>query len=242
MNRVVVMAILCAAAGCTADTSYGFFILRNQVITEDCVIPSGTGQDYRGFGRLDVTDPIPGTDLANIGYVFAPAVVNGASVVSGMPNQHTLFLRGADVELRSDGSAMSTGLISALAGRNLASRTQHFSGAIMAGQTVGVGYPLIDGEQTQAIADVIDSGVDVTVIAHTKVFGTIDGGDATSDPFDFPITVCLGCLVENLGPCASITMTQTIHTGGKCNLLQDALLDCCTLGSGAVQCPAQKPQ
>src|SRR5215470_7781906 len=122
MNRVVVMAILCAAAGCTADSSYGFFILRNQVITEDCVIPSGSGSDYRGFGRLDVTDPIPGTDLANIGYVFSPAVVNGATVVAGSPNQHTLFLQGADVELRSDGSAMSNGLLSALSGRNLANR------------------------------------------------------------------------------------------------------------------------
>src|SRR5262249_49962991 len=157
-------------------------------------------------------------------------------------NLHTLFLQGADVELRSDGSAMSNGLVNALNGRHLDTRTQHFSGSITAGSTVGVGYPLIDSEQTQAISDVIDEGVDVTVIAHTRVFGTLDGGDATSDPFDYPITLCRGCLVEDLGPCSSVTKDTTIHTGGKCNLLQDALLDCCDLASGGVQCPAHKPQ
>jgi hypothetical protein len=242
MNRVVVMAIICAVAGCTSDSSYSFFILRDQVIQPECMIPPGTGMDYRGFGRLDVTNPIPGSDLVNVGYVFAPAVVNGAVVSSGMPNVHTLLLGGADVELRSDGSTMSTSLVGALNGRNLANRTQHFSGAIPAGATAGVGYPLIDAEQTSAISDVIDQGQDIQIIAHTSIFGKIDGGDRTSDPFDFPISVCKGCLIEDLGPCSALSKTATIHKGGQCNPLQDSLLSCCTTDAGGAQCPAVVPQ
>jgi hypothetical protein len=240
MKRLgVVFAILCA--GCT-DTTYGVFILRNQVIGADCTVPAGNGTDYRGFGRLDVTNPIPGTSLENIGYVFAPAVVNGAMPNSAMPNVHTLFMGGADVELRSDGSAQSNALIGALAARpeRLNKRKQVFSGAIAAGATAGVGYPIIDAEQASAIADVIDTGQDVQVIAHTTIFGTVDGSSITSDPFDFPVAVCKGCLVEELGPCAGLTTSTTIHKGGQCNLLQDSLLSCCTTATGQT-CPAVLP-
>jgi hypothetical protein len=241
MNRLGVglLAIGCAAAGCT-DTSYGVFILRNQIIGADCTVPSGTGTDYRGFGRLDVTNPIPGSNLENTGYIFAPAVVNGSTPNNSMPNVHTLFLNGADVELRADGSMASNALLGALRGRNLDKRTQHFSGSIAAGATAGVGYPLIDAEQTAAIADVLDDFQQVSVVAHTKIFGTLDGTSVTSDPFDYPITVCKGCLVEDLGPCANLTMATTIHKGGACNPLQDALLDCCTQ-DGAAVCPAVIP-
>src|SRR5262249_50759616 len=144
-----------------------------------------------------------------------------------MPNAHSFIFHGADVTLRSDGSAASTALIAQLNARNLIKRTQYVSGTIPAGGTTGIGWPLIDFEQTVAIGDAITEEDFIQVIAHSAVFGTVDGGNITSDPFDFPVTVCKGCLIEDLGPCATLSSSVTIHKGGVCNKLQDSLFSCC---------------
>jgi hypothetical protein len=240
MNRLGVVFVI-LTAGCT-DTTESVFILRNQIIAADCTAPGGGGGvTGRTAGTLDVTNPLPGSQLANPGYIFAPAVVNGTSSVAGNPNLHTVFLQGANVELKSNGSQQSAAVIAALTGRGLVKRTQRFSATIQAGGTAGVPYPLIDADQTDALGDVLDGGQVAQVIAHTTVFGTIDGSSITSDPFDYPIEVCKGCRVIELGACADLTMGTMIHTGGNCNILQDGLLDCCTK-NGAEVCPAVIPK
>jgi hypothetical protein len=238
MNRGVLLTALLAAgvlAGCT-DTQYNVYILRNQVLTDGCTVsPSVT--DFVSFGQLDVTDPIPGSNLVNTGYLLAAAVQNGTTGNVNDPNLHIFFAMGADVELRSNGSTGSDSVIAALGVRDLVNRTQYFAGSIPAGGVAGMGIPIIDSEQTEAIGEIIGTQV-VQIIARSKVFGTIDGNSVTGDPFDFPVTVCKGCLFQDLGACSVVSMSDMMFsTGGTCNKLQDSLLDCCELDGGALQCP-----
>jgi hypothetical protein len=240
MNRLLVglVALICVA-GCT-DTNYSIYIIRNQVIGDDCVIPAGDSMEYVAFGRLDVTDPIPGSQFVNTGYLFSPALQNGATMSRTMASAHTFFMGGADVELRSTGSMDSSTLISALSARNLAARTQLFAGSIPAEGKAGVGFPVIDAEQTAAIGDFLGTGDITEVVAHVTVFGDMDGTKVTSSPFDYPVSVCKGCLVEQLGPCASLSSSTTIHKGSPCGGLQDGLLSCCSTDTG-LMCPAVAP-
>jgi hypothetical protein len=239
MNRLGVVFVV-LTAGCT-DASHSVYILRNQVLAADCSAPSGMGGPSRNGGTLDVTNPIPGSQLENPGYIFAPLIVNGTA--ANAPNVHTLFLSGANVELKSNGTPQSNAVIGALAGRSLNKRTQRFAAAITAGTSSGVPYPLIDADQTAAMSDALDGGQVAEVLAYTTVYGTLDGSDVTSDPFGpYPIDVCKGCRIEELGPCADLTKDSTIHMGGNCNLLQDALLSCCTSSTNTEVCPAVVPK
>jgi hypothetical protein len=240
MNRGVGLTALLAAgmlAGCT-DTNYTVYILRNQVLADGCKVAT-SGTDFVSFGELDVTDPVPGSNLVNTGYLLAAAVQNGTAPDSNDTNLHIFFAMGADVELRSNGSSGSDAVIAALGVRSLLSRTLYFGGSIPPGGTAGMGFPIIDEEQTLALGDILGTQV-VQVIARSKIFGIIDGNDVTGSPFDFPVTVCKGCLVADLGSCSVVSMSsQMFNAGGTCNKLQDALLDCCELDGGGLQCPPQ---
>src|SRR5262249_16977903 len=142
-------------------------------------------------------------------------------------NLHIFFAMGADVDLRSNGSSGSDSVIAALGARNLVSRTQFFSGSIPPGGLAGLGIPIIDADQTLALGDILGTQV-VQIIARSKVFGTIDGNSITGNPFDFPVTVCKGCLWTSLGACSSLQgSTMMFHSGGQCNKLQDELLAWC---------------
>jgi len=239
MNRLAVPLLWLTAAAVLAsctDSNTTVYILRNQVLTSGCLIPNGSGTDFVGFGELDVTEPIPGTNFANPGYILAAAVQNGTTSNATLPNAHIFYAMGADVELRSNGSSASEALVTALSVRDLANRTQHFAASIPPGSTAGVGFPIIDLEQTEALNQILGGQI-VQIIARSKMFGTIDGNSITADPYDFPVTVCLGCLVNDLGLCSSLSKTATFSSGGECNKIQDSVLDCCTTDTGATQCP-----
>lgn len=242
MNRreVALLALGAIGVGSCSDTNYTIYILRNQKAEPDCVIPPGDAKEFIGFGLLDVTPIVPGTtNRGNIGYIFAPAVRNGTVANKDTPDLHTFFVAGADVILRSNGTAAADQLVAALRSRGtrLDARTQYFSGAISAGGTIGLGFPLIDAEQTLAIAESIGNDEEIQLIAHATIFGKMDDRTVTSDPFDYPITVCRGCLIDELGSCRGLSATN-IGTGGVCNPLQDRILGCCDRSTGAKACPA----
>jgi hypothetical protein len=64
---------------------------------------------------------------------------------------------------------------------------------------------------------------------------TNNGASMTSDPFNYPLQVCSGCLIGNEGPCPF--KSQPTNLGNPCNPAQDQVVDCCTL-NGALICPA----
>jgi hypothetical protein len=66
------------------------------------------------------------------------------------------------------------------------------------------------------------------------VFGHTTTRDIESDPFDYPVSVCAGCLVANVRACPYTTAPTNL--GNECNVAQDTPVDCCTVG-GDLICP-----
>jgi hypothetical protein len=221
-------------SGCTVDQNNALIILQNQIPDEECVVPATQGATFRPSGTLDVAVRPDGT--SNSGYLFTPLVRSGLTAGQSV-NQHIVFLGGADVELRSTGSESSDALVAALETAGLSKRTFLTSGSIPPGGSAGLAFVAIDGEQTAAMAAHLGAGAATTIYARVTVFGTVDEGDIVSSPFDYPITICDGCLVRNVGSCSTIPPDSELGQGGTCGLLQDGVLTCCNTGSGT-RCPA----
>jgi hypothetical protein len=68
-----------------------------------------------------------------------------------------------------------------------------------------------------------------------QALGTTNSGRSMqSDPFDFPVEVCAGCLVGHVASCPySVAAT---NPGNPCNPAQDVTVDCCT-DNGVLTCP-----
>ena len=75
----------------------------------------------------------------------------------------------------------------------------------------------------------------LTVKLTIQALGTTNNGSKmTSDPFSYPVSVCAGCLVENVASCP--LATAPANRGNPCNPAQDDPIDCC-LDSGTLICP-----
>jgi hypothetical protein len=241
MNRLAVALVAALSGACVADNTT-IYILQNQVIGANCTVSGDIHAVGLTEGRLDVTEPVPGFGFPNPGYTFGPVVVNSAVAPTTMPNLHIVFLNGGDVELRAGPSTRSQDIINSLVAANDNKRTVRFSASVTPGGSAGVPYDIIDGEQTQRINGLIGETESIQLIAHTTVFGTIDGGDIVSAPFDYPVTVCKGCLWGSLGPCSAIPKGTAISKGGPCNPIQDVGLTCCADPTDNLICPAVAPQ
>jgi hypothetical protein len=223
--------------GCTVKDNVAFLILQNQVPEENCVIPAGLSETYRGHGFLDVQS-LPG-GFVNPGYLFTPVAQNGATMSDIDPNDNVIVLEGADIELQADSTTASEALLATLAAADLDARTQRFSGACQPESTCSMSFPVIDAEQAAAIAGTLGGTEQITILARVTVFGRIDGSDIVSNPFTYPITLCNGCGIENVGSCDNVTSSTPVSEGGECNPLQDGSLTCCNVTGGGVRCPAR---
>ena len=81
--------------------------------------------------------------------------------------------------------------------------------------------------------DVGVSATSMLVNIRVRVFGSTNTQDIESDPFDFPVYVCGGCLIANVQPCP---YTSPPATRQQCNIAQDNSVDCCSL-NGELVCP-----
>ena len=243
LRRLALACLVMSGAGCTDD--YSVVFLNNVAPGADCVIsPSAT--KVVASGQLDVTSPLPDGTL-NPGYVLTPIVQSsllGTDVTNknaGNPAAHTATIQGADVELRSSGTTLSNRVVTALSSAGLVSRRQLFTALVQPGSKAALAFPVIDAEQTANLSLVLGSTEITIVIAHATLFGTIEGSDFKSTAMDYPITICNGCAVRELGDCATIPTNITPSTGGICSPLQDAAMDCCAT-SGITICPAVVPK
>jgi hypothetical protein len=131
--------------------------------------------------------------------------------------------------------------VATLAAAGLDKREVRVGGSIPPGETAAVAFEAIDFEQVDTMSQLLGDEL-VTVVAKVQVFGKRDDSDIESLPFEYPITVCRGCLLMDAGPCAMLDPMASLPTGGNCNPLQDQNLACCTLASGTAKCPATMPK
>jgi hypothetical protein len=221
----VVPGLLLGAAACTKndETVFPLSALALKDTGGFCTTDTpGPAATFTSMGILDVGH-IPGTP-----YLFAPDLGNGTAASTEMPDAHIAYVQGVDTEIIPVNDPASQALVNALDAAGYKLRTQHFSVAIPPAGFSGPIFTLIDGDQSIAILAALRNAINpVQIIVRMQPYGVIDDGPFSGVPFTFPITVCNGCLFEDLGDCTQYPMDFTGSPGGACNALQDAVLQCC---------------
>jgi hypothetical protein len=194
---------------------------------------SDTGSLFRPVGTLDVNSPS--------GYLFFPLVQNVTERVGGDPSARLLSVQGADVELVFQQGVFPDALPADIAANS--KLTHAFSGSIAAGDITAFAFEVVASNMITAINDNVslepDGSQTFTLTAKVTVFGEMDGRTVDSEEFEYPITVCDGCLKFNIGACEGLDPAFPIAPGFPCvNHYQDEVVHCCTTSGGIELCPA----
>lgn len=229
-----ILSSLCAAtlvAGFAACAQDGgdktILITNNQAAPVDmCLLmPIETGP-FRSSGTFDV--------LAPGGYLMLPQIKNLASSNGGtLTANRTFFAEGFRIALSSP-NAETQAAIAAISNYSI---PKGFT--VPPDDSLFVSsLQLLPANVISAIAGTVTGNNRVSITAKVELVGKAGGDQVTSNSFDFPIEICRGCLVRDLGPCDMLdsTFMPTVK-GNSCNPGQDEPVQCCTAGGGSV-CPA----
>lgn len=238
MIRLAAIASLLALIACADNRSV--IIVRNIEPSDSCMVsPTTDVSVLRGF--LDVTPVLPNGQF-NSGYVMTPEIRNPTAAPSvtptrpGNPSGHIFFIQGIDIQVLAGPDAASETAVTALQAAGLANRTIRLGGSIEPSSTAALAFEVIDAQMLDALQGAVT--IPAQVVVRIVAFGEMDGSDLESQSFDYPITLCDGCLIFNLGPCAGLPEGVTIPSGGTCGPVQDGALACCQRDSGQTICPA----
>ena len=235
------VALLVLGVGCApADADGSIQIVTNQATVEMCPpapTQPGNGVLQNGLGFIDTN--------ANFGYVFTPLVVNQASTQNGQfdSSQRRVQLAGANVTIEfQDPGAVPGGIVDSLDSSGLLAASRRFTGSIEPDDGVlSVAFELWSPELHATMLGQLGNAR-VDLLATVQLFGTMAGGDVRSQEFDYPITICDGCLVNNLGNCVDLAGMELGVGGGACQALQDGgPATCCTTGDGTLVCDGIAP-
>ncbi len=194
LTRLVLLSFSVSAFGCAADGGSSMIILHNvapEVMDEGATCTfSATSDEFVSAGMLDLETPQD--------YTFAPAIRGGLQADPNTPTNRHIVLRGADVILKSAPSARSQMAIDSIGIDNLR-RTVITSGTIEPGDDsrVVIFLSLIDADQARLLSNNAFLDEATQIIARVQVFGEVDGNDVESDFFEYPITLCRDCVLDN---------------------------------------------
>lgn len=218
-----------------------FVIVQNQVpLNGTCAIPAEVSNAYRGSGELDVRLVQSG---ATVGYAVFPVMKNNLEPSEGSADLNRIKVQAFDVDVGLPEDTVSGPLFDLFARlENERPDLLHYSIPFSASVSSG-------GGNTSASVDALPADLAreirgtsylsttafayLTTTIHAR--GKTDGNrSVTSDAFVYPIRVCDGCLIASVSPCP-VTTTPN-YLGNACNVAQDDLVDCCSVGTGLV-CP-----
>jgi hypothetical protein len=214
-----------------------FEILNDQVPSAaaggGCTIPVDA-TIYEGAGVLDLAI----RSSVDAAYLFFPLIQNnlpGAKSGAQDPNQIQMSGFNVDITTLSGTSAATN---SVLDGNPLAHFQTSWSGGVSSGggqvSAIVKAFPVALAEQLLNQGGVANDP-SATLNLRIQVLGTTNvGTEMQSDPFNFPLEVCVGCLVANVEACPF--SSAPANPGNACNPAQDAPVDCCTQ-DGALICP-----
>jgi hypothetical protein len=238
--------LACTVAACGRVPGQ-FEILQNQAPTAGTCEITTDRTVYRGSGTLDLALVSPGQESA---YVLFPLVINNLpGATAGGPDGNEIDIHSFAIDINTTKQSYLPPKVQDLF--NTLNQTPgssdyallHYSqpwavtvssGGGLAATSVNA-FPVALAQRVLATGDVNGSSASMTVNAHVRVFGSTTTQDMESDPFDYPINVCNGCLVRNVLPCPYTS--APVLTGNVCNLSQDEPVDCCSL-NGNLVCPA----
>jgi hypothetical protein len=230
MSRLVHLLPICLLGACVSGGDETVVILQNQYPAAGCMVPSTATGQFIGSGIIDTA--------TSQGYVFTPLVQNySTSDGTTADRSHIAFVTGVDVDLSFTDTAvqgMCTG------NPNPCSYEVPYAAMIAPGGDSGMAFEIVSASLVHSLASHLTSPDQrELILADVAMVGTLNNGDFTSNKFRFPVEVCNGCTINDLGACSTVSASfQTKNLGGACNLYQDLPLDCCTDASGGEVCPA----
>ena len=215
-----------------------FQILNDQVPVADtgggCTVPVNATL-YEGNGRLDLAVVRSDADSA---YLFFPLIENNLpSSDNGAQDPNQIQLSGFNIDITPlSGTTQATNTV--LAGNPSAHFQTAWSGGVKSGggqiNAIVEAFPVALATQLFNEGGV-SSNPTATLNLRIQALGTTTTGtQMQSDPFNFPLEVCVGCLVAHVQACPYATAPA--NPGNACNPAQDAPVDCCTQ-AGLLICP-----
>jgi hypothetical protein len=211
-----------------------FEIVNNQVPLPGCAI--GVNETiYQGSGILDVSLVRAGASSAF--YVF-PLLKNNLSGSSGSVDTNKIVMQSfaVDISVLSAGDDELRGLVEDAPAVDLHYKTP-WSGSISSGgglvSAAVSAFPVSLANRLKG-SPLLGVSPSLLVNLQIRAFGHTTVQDIESDPFNYPVEVCSGCLVANVQPCPYTTAPA--NPGNECNVAQDAPVDCCMSGNDLI-CP-----
>jgi hypothetical protein len=240
------LLLACTLAACGRVPGQ-FEILQNQAPTAGTCEITTDRMVYRGEGTLDLALVSAGQEAA---YFLFPLVINNLpGSMAGGPDGNEIDVHSFAIDIGTNKQSYLPPKVDDLfktlnetpgsSDYALLHYSQPWAVTISSGGGLAAtfvdAFPVALAQRVLATGDVGVSSSSMTVNARVRVFGSTNTQDMESDPFDYPINVCNGCLVHNLLPCPYTSAPA--FTGNLCNLSQDEPVDCCSL-NGNLVCPA----
>jgi hypothetical protein len=225
------LALFTLLAGCVDnDADAPMRIIANLAPSESCLVDPSTGA-FQDDGVID-------TQAAG-GYLFTPGVVNELTTIEGEAlGPKTIYIERADVDITFyDTTAF---MASAFNEADLHFSTPTSGSIDPNGGQTGFSFEIVPLRLIRALEPVILSTDSdrTTLDVRIQMFGVRGGNEVHSQVFRYPVQVCVGCTVADLGACELLPNDFNGSTGGVCQTFQDGLLQCC---DNFTVCPAQAP-
>jgi hypothetical protein len=227
MQRAFILISLgLAIGGCSANEGdEGIFITKNVSPGDGCTFSAAENEHFLTHGTMSLVE--------GGSYQIYPQMISKITADDTNIPQRTILVRGARVDVEMTDKDI-----------NVPDSVLHFesrftapiapNGGITDASFVGLSTELIDALRTSYGST---PNFETEVIIHAVVYGDLSGSEVTSQVFQFPVTVCTNCVVNNLGMCPLQAGTPVRAAPSVCSLYQDGFSDCCTGPSGLI-CPA----
>jgi hypothetical protein len=162
-----------------------------------------------------------------------------------LATQRIFVYRGAHVTLRAADSTLKARF------ETIPAELRTFDvpgfGSLKAGDTLGTPMTVVPFalRANAAFRDLaganatMQPNVGFGLLADVEAYGSMDGANISSNKVTYPIQVCSGCLVQDLGPCEQIPSTFKFE-GRSCSVGVDLQVQCCdntVNGHTLLECP-----
>lgn len=233
--------ITAALGGCAADTGdEGIFITRNVVPGDGCTFTASATEPFLAHGTYSVFSPGA--------YRFHPQMKSKITATAAQENARTIIVEGARVTLTfPDESVFTAAQQEDLRSRGIMRFSSLFSAPLSPNGGLADGaLDLITPALLDELVAAKGNGIlaanapsfRAEVVATVVVYGDMSGDEITSQEFQFPVTICNDCVVNELGTCPLPMGTTITNVGNVCNPYQDGTVDCCRMGADVV-CPGR---
>ena len=237
--RLLVLAALSGSAvGCGRVPGQLVF-LHNQAPDPGCAISAEEDHPYIGTSTVDVSLV---RASAESGLWVFPLLKNNLPGSMEGPDPNQIFISSFAVDI-----SMLTGpeplrmffnnLESTEASRLLLHYKTPWSGTVKpGGGTLATAVAGLPTDLAARIAGQPDISEVPALWLNVKIraFGSSTNQTYESDAFDYPVSICSGCLVGNIQPCPY--RAPPANSGNPCNIAQDGIVDCCITGNDRI-CP-----